>query len=99
MKLEEVTPELAYKLEVEYLENLLAKGIETLNKEQLAISNGLHAIYTLEYVNNRIVNYLKRNVSDINISLSLDSLYIVKNQSLKILEEAEPYLSNYLANL
>lgn len=40
MKLEDLiaNPEVAIKLENEYLENLIAQGIETLNKEHLAIS-------------------------------------------------------------
>ena len=103
MKLEDfiANPELASKLEDEYLENLIAQGIETLNKEQAAISNGLHAIYALAYTNtqiNWILNYIKDNPSE-HLTNSLNSLYIIKNQCLQMIEESLSYLPNYLASL
>ena len=96
-----LNPELANKLEDKHLENLLAQGIETLDVEQLAISNGLHAIYTLAFTNkqiNWILNYLKSNDSE-KLTTSLESLYSLKQQCLQRLEESLPYLPNYLASL
>jgi hypothetical protein len=96
-----LNPELANKLEDKHLENLLAQGIETLDVEQLAISNGLHAIYALAYTNtqiNWILNYIKDNPSE-HLTNSLNSLYIIKNQCLQMIEESLSYLPNYLTSL
>ena len=108
MKLEDLkaNPELASKLEDEYLESLLAQGIEKCNEEQLAISNGLHAIHTLAYTNTQInwaltqinKSYLESN-SLRNLTNSLNILYKIKQQCLQKLEKSLPYLLNYLESL
>jgi hypothetical protein len=98
MKIEDfiANPEVSIKLE-----NLIAQGIETLNKEHLAISNGLHAIYALAFTNgqiNWILNYLESNPSK-DLNNSLDNLYSIKNQCLQMIKQSIPYLPNYLESL